>query len=76
LITIIFISMFKGRRARVTLLTGEALQLDPAGDLGKGNGGMLIYIDGRERPEYVPWSDIERVDFHRPTAMKPAVGGR
>jgi hypothetical protein len=64
------------RRARVTLHGGEALQLERAGDLGAGNGGMLIFIDGRERPEYVPWTDIEQVDFHRPPAMYPPLGGR
>jgi hypothetical protein len=52
-------------RARVTLHGGEALLLDRAGDLGAGNAGLLIFIDGRERPEYVRWADIERVDFDR-----------
>jgi hypothetical protein len=63
-------------RARVTLHTGEQLQLDRAGDLGEGNGGILIFIDGRERPEYVPWTDIGQVDFHRPPPMYPPPGGR
>jgi hypothetical protein len=49
----------------VTLHGGEALLLDRAGDLGAGNAGLLIFIDGRERPEYVRWADIERVDFDR-----------
>ena len=30
----------------------------------------------RERPEYVEWTDIERVDFHRPPAMYPPLGAR
>jgi len=60
--------------ARVTLHTGEVLQLDRAGDLGEGNGGMLIFLDGRERPEYVPWSDVDQVDFDRPPAMYPPIG--
>ena len=64
------------RRAKVTLHSGEELQLDRAGDLGAGNGGMLIFIDGRERPEYVQWTDIEQVEFHRPPAMYPPLGGR
>jgi hypothetical protein len=59
------------RRARVTLHDGEELQLDPAGDLGAENAGMLIFIDGRDRPEYVQWSDIEQLDFHRPRTMYP-----
>ncbi len=59
------------QRARVTLHDGEELQLERAGDLGKGNAGMLIFGDGRQRPEYVPWTDVEQVDFDRPPAMYP-----
>ena len=58
-------------RARVTLHGGEELQLERAGDLGERNAGMLIFVDGRERPEYVRWIDIEQVDFDR-----PPLGGR
>ena len=63
-------------RARVTLQSGEALQLDRAGDLGDGNAGILIFADGRERPEYVPWADIKQIDFDRPAAMYPPHCGR
>jgi len=63
-------------RAWVILHSGEELQLERTGDLGERNAGMLIFIDGRERPEYVPWSDIEQVDFDRPAAMYPPLGGR
>jgi len=55
-------------RPRVTLEDGEELQLEPAGDLGPGNAGMLIFVDGSEHPEYVPWNEVERVDFDRPPA--------
>ena len=64
------------QRARVTLHDGEELQLERTGDLGEGNAGMLIFVDGRERPEYVQWTDIEQVDFDRPPAMYPPLGGR
>ncbi len=64
------------RRARVTLHDGEELQLERAGDLGEGNAGMLIFVDGSERPEYVPWTDVEQVDFDRPQAMYPPLEGR
>lgn len=60
------------RRATVTLHDGEELQLERAGDLGEGNAGMLIFLDDRERPEYVPWTDVEQVDFDRPPAIYPA----
>jgi hypothetical protein len=63
------------RRARVTLHDGEELQLERAGDLGERNAGMLILVDG-QRPEYVPWTDVGQVDFERPPAMYPPLGGR
>jgi hypothetical protein len=64
------------QRARVTLQSGEELRLERAGDLGEGNAGMLVFADGHERPEYVPWTDVGQVDFDRPPAMYPPLGGR
>ena len=60
----------------MTLHSGEELQLEPSGDLGAGNGGMLIFVDGSERAEYVLWADVERLDFQRPPLMYPPQGGR
>jgi len=57
--------------ASVTLRSGEELRLEAAGDLGEGNAGMLIFSDGRQRPEYVPWADVEQIDFRR----RPRVTG-
>jgi len=51
--------------ATVTLHTGEELRLERRGDLGESNGGMLIFVDGQQQPEYVPWSDVQRIDFER-----------
>ena len=56
--------------ASVTFHSGEALQLARAGDLGAGNAGMLVFVEGRERPEYVPWREIVRIDFARPTPAR------
>ena len=64
------------QRARVTLHNGEELWLERTGDLGERNAGMLIFVDGRQRPEYVPWTDVEQVDLDRPAAMYPPLGGR
>ncbi len=25
-----------------------------------------IFFDGDQRPEYVPWTDVQQVDFDRP----------
>ena len=52
-------------RARVRLHNGEELQLERAGDLGKGNAGMLIFGSDSGAPEYVPWTDVERIDLDR-----------
>lgn len=62
-------------RARVTLRSGEELRLERAGDLGQGNAGLLIFADGGQRPEYVPWTDVGQVDLDRPPAMYPPLGG-
>jgi hypothetical protein len=62
--------------AKVTLHGGGELQLERRGDLGPGNAGMLIFVDGGQRPEYVPWIDVEQVDFDRPPTMYPPLGGR
>jgi hypothetical protein len=64
------------RRAQVTLHDGETLHLERAGDLGAENAGMLVFVEGRERPEYVEWADVERVEFQGPPAMYPRTGGR
>jgi hypothetical protein len=52
-----------GERAIVTLRDGEELHLAPTGDLGNGNAGLLIFVDGRELPEYVRWADVDQVDL-------------
>ncbi|HEX2162926.1 MAG TPA: hypothetical protein VHM02_03150, partial [Thermoanaerobaculia bacterium] len=62
------------RHARVTLHNGEELRLQPRGDLDDGNVGVLVFVEGREQPELVPWSEVERIDFDRPAAMYPPLG--
>jgi hypothetical protein len=64
------------QRARLTLHSGKELQLECAGDLGQGNAGMLIFVDDRQPPEYVPWNDVEQVALDRPPAMYPPLGKR
>ncbi|MEJ2206615.1 MAG: hypothetical protein P8170_21195 [Gemmatimonadota bacterium] len=66
----------EARRARVSLQSGEELRLELTGDLGEQNGGMLIFVDGRLRPDYVPWTDVEQVDFDRPVAQPTSAGPR
>ena len=62
--------------AGVTLHGGEELRLALTGDLGEGNLGMLIFVDDDRRPQYVPWGDVERIDFDRPAEMYPPNGSR
>ena len=62
--------------ARVTLQDGEELPLEGTGDLGAGNAGLLVFVEGAPRPEYVPWSEVGRVDFDRPPAIPPPLDGR
>jgi hypothetical protein len=61
------------QRARVILRNGEELELEPAGDLGEKNAGLLIFVAG-QRPEYVLWIDVGKVDLDRPPAMYPPLG--
>jgi hypothetical protein len=64
------------QRVKVMLQSGVELPLMRGGDLGQGNAGMLIFAAGRERPEYLSWAEVQRLDFDRPAAMFPAIGGR
>lgn len=59
-----------GRHAGVTLHSGETLELECAGDLGEGNAGMLIFQDGGQRSEYVPWPHVARVALYRPAEFR------
>jgi hypothetical protein len=59
------------RGATVTLHSGERLELERTGDLGEANGGMLVFVDGSRRPEYVPWADVQEIQLDRPTATYP-----
>lgn len=54
------------RAARVTLRSGELLLPERAGDLADSNAGMLIFPEGGERPVYVPWTELQRVEFDLP----------
>ena len=60
---------------RVTLHGGEELQLERRGDLGERNAGLLVFVEGLERPEYVPWAEVARVDLDRPKAFYPPLPG-
>ncbi|TAK10998.1 MAG: hypothetical protein EPO35_12880 [Acidobacteria bacterium] len=50
-------------RAKVTLQSGEVLNLELAGDLGPRNAGLLVFPGGTERPRHVRWADVQRIEF-------------
>lgn len=54
-----------GGRVTVVLHDGRELRLERTGDLADGNAGLLIFIDGRARPEHLQWADVEQVDLDR-----------
>lgn len=56
---------------KVTLHSGEQLELERRGDLGDGNAGMLVFVDGTEASEYVSWADVALVNLDRPAEMYP-----
>jgi len=62
------VALSDAETARVTLRSGEALRLDRVGDLGDSNAGLLVFADDAERLTYVPWADVEQIDFAAPTA--------
>jgi hypothetical protein len=62
-------------RARVTLRGGEELVLEARGDLAAANAGLLVFVDGRPSPEYVPWKDVAWMDLDRPPAVYPPTPG-
>jgi hypothetical protein len=63
-----------GQRTSVTLHDGEVLRLEGRGDLGDGNAGVLVFVDGTARPQYVPWTDVRKIELDRPPAMYPPLG--
>ena len=60
--------------ARIRLHGGETLGLEMSGDIDSGNGGMLVFSDGSEAPQYLPWSEIARIEIDRPPASFPPPG--
>ncbi len=50
-------------RAAVTLQSGEKLELELAGDLGGRNAGMLVFVGGGQKAEYVAWGEVREIAF-------------
>ncbi len=48
---------------RIVALAAESWSSDVA--ILRGHAGMLIFAGDRQRPEYLPWTDVERIDLGR-----------
>ncbi|MGE0640122.1 MAG: hypothetical protein AB7G12_09480 [Thermoanaerobaculia bacterium] len=59
---------------RVTLHGGEVLELESSGDFGAGNAGMLLFVEGSERPEYLRPDEIARIELDRPLTIRAPAG--
>ena len=54
-----------GNSSRVRLLSGENIRLSEGQDVSDRNDGVLVFVGGpKGDPEYVPWEDVERIEFH------------
>lgn len=47
----------------VTFRDGRKLALSGDEDTGDGHAGLLVFRDGQEKPEYVPWRLVRQVAF-------------
>ena len=61
----------RGDSSRVVLRTGVEVVLEDSVDVGEDNAGLLVFTKGSERPRYVRWEDVERVDLDAPAASWP-----
>jgi hypothetical protein len=61
----------RGDRSRVVLRSGEEIVLEDTVDVSEDNAGLLVYVGGGDRPTYVNWEDVDRVDFTPPSASWP-----
>lgn len=56
--------------ASVVLASGEQLLFEAEGDLGPTNAGLLVFEEGHAA-EYVPWSEVEEIEFAHAPALSP-----
>jgi hypothetical protein len=48
----------------VLLRSGQELRLERRGDLHQSNAGILVFVEGDQRPSYVPWADVKEIRFN------------
>ena len=47
----------------VTLRDGRRLALSGDEDTGEGHAGLLVFVDGRDKPDYLSWSVVRLISF-------------
>ncbi len=59
-------------RGRVELHNGEVIELERKGDLGEENAGLLVFVNGNEKAEYLRWSQVSRIELSKPLSVTAA----
>jgi hypothetical protein len=57
------IKTYDHTRCEVELKSGEKLMLDDGQDVDDRNQGVLIFAQGKDNPQYVPWEKISEIEF-------------
>lgn len=60
---IAFLLPEKTNSSRVVLKNGQELKLEDAADVGRDNAGLLVFERGQEKPRYISWGEVRRIDF-------------
>jgi hypothetical protein len=50
-------------RCEVVLKNGEKLMLSDGQDVNERNQGVLIFAQGKDKPQYVPWNKVSEIEF-------------
>lgn len=50
-------------RCSVELRNGKKLTLDERQDVNELNQGVLVFSSGKEQPTYIPWDEINEIEF-------------
>ncbi len=50
-------------QSKVSLSSGQSLVLEDSVDVSEDNDGVLVFKSDNDRPVYIPWEDISKIDF-------------
>jgi hypothetical protein len=50
-------------RCEIELKNGTKLMLSDGQDVNERNQGVLVFAQGKDRPQYVPWDKISEIEF-------------